>query len=434
MIRETRRWHGIVAVSLFAGAISLLSQRSSVLLLAAIGIGYAAYPRIASTPPTAQLGVERTIEPKVPGVDETVDVTVTVTNEGDRWLPDLRIVDGVPPLLSVVDGTPRHATALGPGRTATFEYELKALPGRHRFEPMTVLCRSVSGSTERRTSFMEPTVIDCTTPVTSTTLRRITGFISGREVTDQGGDGIEFHRTREYQPGDPRNRIDWRRVAKTGELSTIDFREERAASVVLCIDTRSERLADGLAYSVVAADLLATALISEGHEVGVTTLGTQSIWIPPGVGSDHLTRIRHAIDTEPSFETAVRESGSDEEALTDAQSPAAASRSATDGGRAVRSDDPTGTDTLRQRLGPNAQVALVTPLTDDSVVDAARTLEVAGRPTFVVSPDVTARETLGQRTAALERSLRCRRLRGTGIPVVDWDIESDLDIDVGGIE
>lgn len=105
MIRETRRWHGIVAVSLFAGAISLLSQRSSVLLLAAIGIGYAAYPRIASTPPTAQLGVERTIEPKVPGVDETVDVTVTVTNEGDRWLPDLRIVDGVPPLLSVVDGT-----------------------------------------------------------------------------------------------------------------------------------------------------------------------------------------------------------------------------------------------------------------------------------------------------------------------------------------
>ena len=418
-IRETRRWGGIVAISLFAGAVGLLSQRSAVLLLAVIGVGYAAYPRIISQPPTPDLGVERTIDPTAPTADDTVEVTVSVTNEGDRWLSDLRIVDGVPTLLSVEGGTPRHATTLAPGDSATFEYELKARFGRHRFEPMTVLNRNLSGSVERRTSHMEPTVVDCTATDSgsSTPLRRITGFVSGQEVTDTGGDGIEFHRTREYRAGDPRNRIDWRRVAKTGELSTIEFREERAASVVLCLDTRSEHSADGVAYSAIAADRLAMGLLSDAHEVGITAFDAPSSWVPPGVGSGHLTRIRHALDTEPAFGT-----------------PAV--RSVADGGQrrsSVTERSPASVDTLRRRLGPNTQVVFLSPLLDDEIANTARTLEATGHPVVVVSPDVTGRETIGQRSAALERASRLRRLREAGIPVIDWNVDSNIETALGGI-
>ena len=415
-LRETRRWRGIVAASLFAGAVGLLSQRASVLLLAAIGIGYAAYPKIVSTPPEPEISVERVLEPSVPAVGESVDVTVTVTNEGDRWLPDVRLVDGVPALLSVEGGSPRHATALSPGSSATFSYRLKAKFGRHRFEPMTVLSRNLSGSLERRTSCMEPTIIRGASPGSSTVLRRVTGFLSGQEPTDAGGNGVEFHRTREYRAGDPRNRINWRRVAKTGELSTIDFREERAASVVLCLDTRTEHSAEGLAYSSIAADRIAAGLLSEAHEVGVTAFDTPSVWVPPSVGSGHLTRIRHALDTEPAFGAGV-------------------SQKITDGGAvrpALEKRTDVATDSLRSRLGASAQVVFLSPLLHDGVVSAAKTLEVTGHPVIVVSPDVTAQETLGQRAAALERSVRLRKLKQAGVPVVDWDVESDFESVLGG--
>jgi len=50
--------------------------------------------------------------------------------------------------------------------------------------------------------------------------------------------GLEFHATRNYQSGDPVSRIDWRRFAKTNELTTVQYREEQAVRTVLVVDAR----------------------------------------------------------------------------------------------------------------------------------------------------------------------------------------------------
>jgi len=50
--------------------------------------------------------------------------------------------------------------------------------------------------------------------------------------------GVEFYATREYRRGDPLSRVDWKRTARTGDLTTVDFRVERTVRVALVFDTR----------------------------------------------------------------------------------------------------------------------------------------------------------------------------------------------------
>lgn len=473
-VRPTGRWRGVVALSLFAGAVGLLSARSGALLLATIGIGFAVYPRLVSSPPEPELAVERTISPESPADTDRVDVSVTVRNEGEQWIPDLRVVDGVPSLLPVVDGTPRRATALAPGDETTIQYAVEARAGKHRFESTTVLCRDPSGAFERRTTVSEPTVVDCGAPVSSAALRDLTRRRPGEILTDDGGSGIEFHCTREYRRGDPMNRIDWRRFARTGELATIEFREERAGAIVLCVDvgpdpaneaTRGSWTPHAVARSVLSADRIAEALVDADHEVGLATLGPKSCWLSPGVGRGHLARIRHRLDTSPAFVAAPVGGAGDANAANGARAAEDAAEADTsiqwpglndvlghddpaesggstpalsdggelptrqgggDGGGPRSNGRRRQTTELRERLGQNVQVTLLSPLADDGVVDAATTLEMAGYPVVVVSPDATARESVGSRLAAVERSTRIRTLRRTGIPVVDWKPNDDL--------
>lgn len=452
--RPTGRWRGVVALSLFAGAVGLLAQRPSLLLLASLGVGYAVYPRLLPAPPDPTLGVERTVTDTDPADGEHVAVSLTVRNEGDRWLPDLRIVDGVPPLLPVVEGTPRRATALGPGEETTLEYAIEAKEGKHRFEATTVLARDLGGATERRTTLHEPTVVDCGVAVPTPAVRDLTRHRTGQRVTDDGGSGLEFHGMREYQAGDPMKRVDWRRLASGGELTTVEFREERAAAVVLCVDL-GEQLATGgpvdsgashaVARSVAAADRLAVALTAANHEVGLATLGPAVCGLPLGVGQAHLTRLRHLLDTHEAFgpatangpsppaepgrdgreadghtATASATAGGPTATVTD---PAGGEPAVSDGGQAAAAD---GADRsrslaeLRERLDGTTQVALLSPLADDDVVDAVRRLEVAGHSVTVVSPDTTTEDTVGNRLVACERATRIQTLRRLGVPVVDW--------------
>lgn len=451
---DTGRWRGVVALSLFAGTVGLLAQRPAVLLLAAVGAGYAVYPRLVPSPPEPEVAVERTVTPASPDPGERAEVSVTVRNEGDQWLPDLRVVDGVPALLPVVDGTPRTATALAPGGEATLEYTVEAKEGKHRFRPATVLSRDLAGATERRATAAEPTVVDCGASVSTTALRDLTSERAGELRSDVGGSGLEFHRAREYRQGDPMRQVDWRRFAKSGELGTIEYAEERSASVALCVDVAAgggdRSAAEAVARCVGAADRLAGALVAANHEVGLASHGAPWYWLRPKPGKAHLAQVRRALDTHPAFVPGSTAEGddvpdpADEEgtdhgsALNGTPSPRAdagasapgASAALSDGGRPVEdesSDRERGIGALRERLDSTTQVLLLSPLADDGVVDSVRALEAAGNLVTVISPGPGETDSVGTRLAAVERDARIRTLRRIGIPVVDWEPGENLE-------
>jgi uncharacterized protein (DUF58 family) len=400
-VRQTGRWRGIVAVALFLVAVGVLTDRPAVLLLGVVGAGFAAYPHLVG-PPTVDLELERRVADDRPARGEPVEVTTSLTNVGSSTLLDVRIIDGVPPMLRVVSGGPRHAAVLRPGETATFSYTVGADRGHHQFEPATVLVRDVTGAHEVETTVAAGTELDVADADLSVPLRRQTAGFAGRLVTDEGGSGIEFHAVREYRPGDPMGRIDSKRWARTGELTTIDFREERRTSVLLLVDAREPayRSAEddepnAVAHSLAGAEQLLASLSDTRNFVGLAAVGRALCWEAPGVGPDHYTRLRQLLRTHPTL------------------SPRPPSDEETDSVDSQR-------EQLRTRIGTDTQVVVCSPLTDDWIVETIQTLEAMGHPTRVLSPDVTAAETLGERLAQFERTTRIDALRNAGIPVVDW--------------
>jgi uncharacterized protein (DUF58 family) len=146
--RETHRWYGVAAVGFVAAGAGAIVNQPGLLLASVVGIAFAAYAQTSSSPPATELRLERELSDPDPRAGQAVEVTVRVVNEGGT-LPDLRLVDGVPPALEVTEGSPRLATALRTGRSATFRYTVEARRGVHPFEPMTIIARDASGATER---------------------------------------------------------------------------------------------------------------------------------------------------------------------------------------------------------------------------------------------------------------------------------------------
>lgn len=409
VVHETGRWRGVGSLALVAVGVGALVRAPVLLLVAAAGgalTTYEAYARSGS-PPAATVSVHREVSDLAPDDGDEVTVTVTVTNDGDERLPDVRYVDGVPPGLAVKNGTPRAAGTVTPGEELTCRYTVCAEYGRHEFDPGVVVVRGTSGATER-TAVVEgsgPT-ITCRLPADltagpSVALRGQTTDQFGSVPTTAGGEGLEFFDAREYRTGDPLSRVDWSRYARTGELSTIRFREERTVSVVLVVDARAAAYLapdptgrSAVSRSVEAAVTALDGLLDDRHRVGLTAVTPRETpWLPPRSGRDHGLRLREVLVTHPAL----------------SPDPPGELFVGSIGERAIR-----------RRLPADAQAVLFTPLCDEYPAILARRLEARGTPTTVVSPDPTSTTTPGQTIAKVERAIRISDLRSTGVPVYDW--------------
>jgi uncharacterized repeat protein (TIGR01451 family) len=429
--RNVSRWGvGLVGTLALLG-LGLLFADPVVLTGATIPLAYVLYGAVSGVP-SPDLAARRSFDRYHPDPGETVGVTVTVENTGDAVLPDLRVVDGVPDEFAVAEGSPRACVPLGPGETATLTYGVVAKRGEYRFADPAVRLRSLAGS-ERVTRDLQvegDRFLSCTNPVESlpvpeTSLRRAGPVSSG-----SGGSGLEFFSTREYQPGDPMNRVDWRHYARTGEFVTVQYRQERATRTVLVVDVRPigrvthrQGYPTGAELCTYAAERLHGALDRAGAVSDVTAVGTDDLDLGPGgvAGPDGLpwitddttgrgTRatklfdeLRDTVDAgarrvEPSPPTAATDSGPDET-----------------------------TERILTRLPADAQVVVCTPLVDNWPVGFVRSLAGREIPQVVFSPDIAGADNPGQRLAALHRDLRLRVADRAGASAVDWNPEQPVD-------
>ncbi len=88
------------------------------------------------------------------------------------------------------------------------------------------------------------------------------------------GKGLEFDRIREYTYGDDAKRIDWKALARTGELHTRSFKEERHFDIVIVVDVSNSMLLGTSQlvkneFAALTAGVLAYAAIDAGDEVAI---------------------------------------------------------------------------------------------------------------------------------------------------------------------
>ncbi|MCU4801187.1 DUF58 domain-containing protein [Halobacteria archaeon HArc-gm2] len=405
----TERWYGVGMLALLGLGVGVLTDTAAPLLASGFGLAFAGYGALKSPPPL-DLTVERTIGDPTPEPGDYVEVTVTVTNDGERSVPDLRLIDGVPDRLGVVEETPRHGAVLGPGDSTTFAYAVRAERGAFEFDGLTAVARDVSGATERVAVVGERSSLRCVarfpTDPPPFPLRAQTVQHTGRYPGDAGGAGLEFYATREYRRGDPLSRVDWNRTARTGDLTTVDFRVEQTVRVALVFDTRrSAHLApsphepSAVERAVAGGTTAYASLTRAGHDVGLGAVAPVDCWLAPGQGDTHREEARHFLATHPVL----------------SPTPPA------DDTNVYRA-----TQRLKRRLTAETQVVLFSPLHDDLLADTVVRLDAHGYAVVVVSPDPTAIDTTGHLVARGERRMRIADLRSRGIPVIDWHPDEDL--------
>lgn len=393
----TGRWRIGLAVALVTIGIGVLAESLPIFAASLIGLTYAAAGRLIP-PPALDLAVERSIEPASPTPGSTPTVTVSVTNDGTRALPAVRIVDTPPAGVESLE-SPRSTVSIQPGETARLRYEVRAKRGVHDFGDVRVVASNAGDGERRLETHTVETTLRCEDRVDDVSVVGQTSQHAGRVGSTDGGSGVEFHAIRAYQPTDPINRIDWTRLARTGELATIDFRQERAIRVVCVVDDREEFAlvrrrgeADALELSRHAVAHLARALLAANNHVGVARFGGRGHYLKPGAGRTQAARIERVLegDWNPSFGRSGWLAGG----IADV-------------------------DRCCRELADEKHLVVVSPLLDDEPVDAARRFAAYGHDVTVVSPAVTP-ESPGGRLASIERESRLSALRGDGIHVVDW--------------
>lgn len=419
-VHPTNYWYGITAVTFALAGAGLLTDAPGLVLCAAVGVAYAGYAKLdADPPPIDSLAIERELDPT--GEAATLHVTLTVTNVGERPIHALQLVDGVPGTVHVVSGTPRVGTALRRGESVEIGYAVEIVRGEHEWEPISVVLGNRSGSRERTGTIERSDVYERSVPgleTRSVPIRKLASPYVGLKRADTGGSGTEFFGMREYRHGDPIKRIDWRRFARTGELSTVQFNEERAATVVILIDARepaycSHRSSGTHAVDrcVTAAERIFASLLTQSDRVGVAIFGTDDVWFEPGTGNEHLAKGRHLLSTHPQLSREPPEHNPWTALLDERREELLERR----------------IERLYHRIESDTQVLCLSPCVDGYVETVAEFLEARDHPVTVISPDPTRRDTPGHYLAATVREYRFNRLTRLGIPVIDWAPDESLE-------
>lgn len=461
------RWGPLLAGSLGLVALGLLAARPVLLAGAVVPLALVLYGRRSRLPDSPAVRAERAVEPSAPTPGQRVRVTLTVENVGDTLLPDVRVADGVPAALAVVDGTPRGAATLSPGESLTCRYTVLARRGEHEFAAPAVRVRSLAGSD------VVTGTPDCEGATTLAALAPVsppggaTAGLSGHggQAGDRTGSGQEFYATRAYRPGDAVGRIDWRHFAKTGEFVTQQYRDERAGPTVLIVDVREPTrrarrpgAPTGGALAVYAGQRVLGAL--DGARVDLAVVGLDGdadldVVGPHGLacldadGRGNRARACSLLEAAETAAGGQSPNGADEKWATESAPPSRAEGGqpapsvAGDGGQRAAGEptagqDPSATDRpgddvtsrLLDHVPADASVVVVSPLLDDWPVSLARSL--ADRSAVVVlSPCVTDGGSPGARLARLDRQRRFGTLGSAGIETVDWDPADGLDEALG---
>jgi uncharacterized protein (DUF58 family) len=370
-------------------------------LLAYVGAGLAASPR------EVRLRAVRSLERTRIGHGESVEVTVTVVNEGPP-IGELQLVDRVPAPLRVAEGSPRLAASLPAGGEVRWRYTVIGARGEHLWEGLGAEAAGFGGLFQTRESLPLQSrllVLPVAERLSAPRIRPLqTRGFAGPIPSRLAGSGTQFLGVREYRLGDPLGRINGRLAARAaGALYTNEFEQERIADVGLVLDTRAQSYlgsAGGHLFEagVGAALSLADAFLKEGNRVALLGYGHGIGRVGPGLGKVQLRRITAAL-----------------------------AHATTGWNYALES-----LDNLPTRMFPaRSQVVMVTPLLAGDAY-ALRALRARGYSLLVVSPEdrpdtaSPGLDALAWRITRLERALLLAQLRRAGVHVVDWAIDRPL--------
>lgn len=275
-----RNWFWVIAAAVALGVAFLVESPYAAYSIYAflLLIGIAHYSSVAWL---AGLDCTRTINETVVRQDDGVDIEVTVENKRGWPIPWIFLEDLYPAFCSLRGDATRLAVLM-PGQAVTMNYRL-IFPkrGYHRVGPMVMESGDLFGLQRRfRTGEQQdyisvlPTVAYIDT--FNVASKRPQGPVKSTSKIFE--DPSLLSGVREYERGDPLNRIHWKNSARTGELFTKIFDPTSVQGGTLILDMHGDSYAPQNAgrrmeLAITTTASIAYLLQASGEQVGMITNG-----------------------------------------------------------------------------------------------------------------------------------------------------------------
>lgn len=222
----------------------------------------------------------------------------------------------------------------------------------------------------------------------------------GTHMTRHVGRGVEYGGIRAYVPGDHLRTVNWPVSARRGSLHVTERLSERAADVVVVVDTYDQPpgpATEATERTVRGAVQVVQSALRNGDRAGVVALGGQPRWLGADIGRRQFYRVLDAV------------------------------LGAGDGHETT-----TGTLVPRAAVPPGAVVVAFSTLLDTDF--ALALIELCRRGHVVVAVDVLdgapfddLDDPLIARMWTMQRSFMYRDMRTIGVDVVAWSTDGTLD-------
>ncbi len=290
----------LIAFGLFLAG--LLARRADPIwmalpFLAYLGLG------IWQSPSAGKLRFDatRSVEKNGAGCSE---VKIAVRNLGAETV-QLRLMDSLQPGMRLAEGQMQMLAVLRTGEEARMRYAFLSGRGNFTWETIRGVVSDPFGLVETEVQLPAAARIQVQPelkkfrpfPLRPQRTLHTAGSIPAR----LGGRDTNFWGVREYHPGDPLRRLDWRRTARhPGQFFSKEFEQEEIADIGLILDARqktdlrmgSESLFE---HSASAAASLAEVFLRQGNRVSLLIFGKEIDYLFPGCGKNQLNRILHAL-------------------------------------------------------------------------------------------------------------------------------------------
>ena len=339
-------------------------------------------------PEKVQLAISHQIVPSDSFGDEDISVNIRVSNRNSDPLGNVEVDEHLPSEIKVESGASRVLTQLGPRDhvelALTFHSPIR---GHYWVGPLVARVQDPLGFYLAE-NIVEPEILSIMPKperIRGAELRpRHLGPWPGTIPARTLGPGTMFYSLRDYVSGDDPKRINWKSSARHGRLIVNEMEAERVTDVMIVLDTDVSYYetaeAELFERGVRAAASMASFLLRQGNRVGMILQGEKRGVVSPAFGKRHERNILFLLaGAKP--------------------------------GRASLSTSYVITLLTRLMLPAKAQIVIISPLLDATILGGVRELAGAGYSILVLSPSPKAPaifeseiEEIAYRMLMLERS------------------------------
>ncbi len=389
---------------------ALLLRNGQVLLLSVPFLVYLIVG-VLQCPTDMSLRARRVLDRVEVVAGEPLGITVTVENLGAS-LSNLCLADGCPPGMRI-EGRAQQRLAFPANARTELSYAVTAPRGVYVLEAVAARASDPFGLFELRRSlpvFSELRVRPSPLKIRSVAFRpRATLHAPGPTVARLAGSGTDFWGIREYRPGDPLRRLNWRLVGRhPRRLFTNQYQSEEIADFGLIVDARSligSQEVEGALFesSIRAAAALAEVLLGKGNRVALLVFGENTSCLFPAYGKRQLNFVIHELCRA----------------------------------RLGRNLPFRYLEYFPTRVFPAQSVIMLFSTLDPQDVDTYARLRSYGYEVVLISPNPVALAARGlQHSASNERAVRAAKVERTallrsllemGVEVIDWQVDQPLE-------